>query len=324
VPDEILPAEREIQRRLRDDENVQNVSRLEIEIKALPAEDPRRRRTVFLRGELQRRITRRAGQIYDPIENPAALQFESKEMSSLDYTVEEPTATPEHELYDRAGLSRLIDSNTGKYQVSLLQSLDEINQDRRASPLFRAWLFLQICQIIDTQPSQWGAIWTPAYAADRAELGRLGAGQIQSGDWFVPTINAQRAAALHAHFDRAALHSYARQSAFFKRLLPKAAESGLRVIGYIDADGKSIINDTRAYGSVYGIAAASQSPQIIFNDLSPNRHSQALTDPMPFSPLFVFGGRAGELINSTLQSLGYSAAAVNLPDSLPLILRNAP
>src|SRR6185295_12901204 len=38
VPDEIFPAEREIQRRLRDDENIQTISRLEIEIKNLPAD----------------------------------------------------------------------------------------------------------------------------------------------------------------------------------------------------------------------------------------------------------------------------------------------
>jgi hypothetical protein len=234
VPDEILPPEREVQRRLRDDENIQNVSRLEIEIKALSAENPRRRRVVYLRGELQRRITRRAGQIYDPMESPSTLSFEAKEMSSLDYTVEEPTPTPEHELYDRAGLPRLIDSNSGKYQVSLLQALDDINQDRRASPLFRAWLFLQICQMIDAQPVQWGATWTPAYAADRADLEKVGARLIQSGDWFVPTIHARYAAPLYAHFDHAALHSYARQSAFFKRLLPKAAEAGLRVIGYLN------------------------------------------------------------------------------------------
>jgi hypothetical protein len=323
VPDEVLPAEREIQRRLRDDENIQNVSRLEIEVKALPPENPRRRRVVYLRGELQRRITRRAGQIYDPVENPSALQFESKEMSSLDYVVEEPTPTPERELYDRIGLTRLIDSNTGKYQVSLLQSLDDINLDRRASPLFRAWLYLQICKIVDAQPVQWGAIWSPALAADRAELERAGGGSVQSGDWFVPAANSRYAAALYAHFDRAALHSYARQSAFFKRLLPKAAETGLRVIGYVNADGEPIMNDTRAFGAVYAIVAPNQSAQIIFSKITPNRRLRALVRAMPFSPLLVFGGDAADLINSTLQSLSSSAAAVNLPESLPPILRPA-
>jgi hypothetical protein len=321
LPDEVLPAEREIQRRLRDDENIQAISRLEIEIKSLPAENPRRRRTVYLRGELQRRITRRAGLIYDPIESPNALQFEPREMSSLDYTVEEPTPTPEHELYDRAGLSRLIDSNTGKYQTSLLQALDEINQDRRASPLFRAWLFMQICEMIDAQPAPWGAIWSPAYAADRADLERLGARQIHSDDWFVPAANTQRAAALYAYFDRAAIHSYSRQSAFFKRLLPRAAETGLRVIGHIDANGEPLINDTRAYAAVYAITAPNEPPQIVFTNLSPNRRPQPLAPAMPFSPLLAFAGNAAELINSTLQELGYSAAAVNLPESLPPILR---
>jgi hypothetical protein len=323
-PDEVLPAEREIQRRLRDDENIQNVSRLEIEVKALPPENPRRRRTVFLRGELQSRITRRSGQIYDPIESPGALQFAQKEMSSLDYSVEQPTPTPERELYDRAGLSRLIDSNTGKYQVSLLQALDEINQDRRASPIFRAWLFMNVCEIIDVQPSQWGAIWSPTLAADRADLDRLGARQIHSGDWFVPIANTQRGPALTAHFDRAALHSYSRQSAFYRRLLPKAAEAGLRVVGSINANGEPIFNDTRAYNSVWTITAPDQPPQMIFQNVSPNRRARPLTQGLPFAPLFVFGGDANELINATLQSLSLSAASVNLPESLPPILRATP
>ncbi|HUS33729.1 MAG TPA: hypothetical protein VM680_00100, partial [Verrucomicrobiae bacterium] len=267
------------------------------------------------------RITRRAGQIYDPIETPMMLQFATKEMSSLDYTVEEPTSTPEHDLYDRAGLASLIDSNTGKYQKSLLQCFDEINQDRRASPLFRAWLFLQVCQMIDAQPVQWSTIWSPSFAGDRAALQRLNAAQINSGDWFVPAANARRAAALNAHFDRAGLHSYAREAAFFKRLLPKAAQEGVRVIGYINAEGQPVITETRAHGAVYAIAAADQPPKLIFNSVSPNSRAQPVGQALPYSPLFVFGGNVNELINSTLQSLSYSAAAVNIPEALPLILR---
>jgi hypothetical protein len=324
VPDEILPAEREIQRRLRDDENIQTVSRLEVEIKNLPTDNPRRHRTVFLRGELQSRITRRSGQIYDPVESPAALQFAQKEMSSLDYTVQQPTPTPERELFERAGLTRLIDSNTGKYSISLLQVLDEINRDRRASPLFRAWLFMNVCEMIDTQPNQWGAIWTPALAPDRAALERLGARQINSGDWFVPGANAQRAAALNAQFDRAAPHSYARQSAFYHRLLPKAAESGLRVIGYINATGEPVLNDTRAYNSIWTLTAPDQPPQMIFQSISPNQRPRPLTQGMPFAPLLVFAGNAADLINTSLQSLSLSAAAVNIPESLPPILRATP
>lgn len=324
VPDEVLPAEREIQRRLRDDENIQSVSRLEIEIKELATDNPRRRRTVFLRGELQSRITRRSGQIYDPIENPAALQFVPKEMSSLDYSVEQPTPTPERELFDRAGLNRLIDSNTGQYQVSLLDALDAINQDRRASPLFRAWLFMNICEMIDAQPTQWAAIWTPALAPDRANLEHLAARQINSGDWFVPAANAQRAAALNAHFDRAALHSYSRQSAFYRRLLPKAAQSGLRVVGHINASGEPVLNDTRAHNSVWTLTAANQPPQMIFQSISPNARPRPLVQGMANSPLFTFAGNAGELINTTLQSLSLSAAAVNIPESLPPILRVTP
>lgn len=320
VLDEILPAEREIQRRLRDDENIQNVSRLEIEIKTLPADHPRRKRTVFLRGELQRRITRRAGQIYDPIEIPSVLQFATKEMSSLDYSVEEPAATPERELFDRE-LTNLIDSNTGKYQKSLLQCLDDVNRDRHASPVFRAWLFLQICHMIDAQPVQWSAIWSPSFAADRAALQRLDAQQINSGDWFVPAANARRAAALNAHFDRAGLHSYAREAAFFKRLLPKAAQAGVKVIGYLNSDGEPVINDTRAHTAVYAIVTPNQPPQLIFSSISPSSRPQPITQALPYSPLFVFGGDATELIHSTLQLLGYSAAAVNIPETLPAILR---
>jgi hypothetical protein len=324
LPDEVLPAEREIQRRLRDDENIQNVNRLDIEVKSLPPENPRRHRTVFLRGELQRRITRRAGQIYDPIESPATLQFASLEMSSLDYSVEEPVSTPERELYDRAGLARLIDSNTGKYTMSLLQALDTINQDHRASPLFRAWLFMNICEMIDAQPVQWSAVWSPDYTVDRADLERLGARQINSGDWFVPAANTQRAAALNAHFDRAGLHAYTREAAFFERLLPKAAEAGLHVVGYINTDSEPVLNDAYAVGSVWTLIAPNEPPQIIFKSLSPNRRPQSQTRGLPLAPLFTLAANPTDLINSTLQSLGFSAAAVNAPESLPPILRAIP
>jgi hypothetical protein len=96
------------------------------------------------------------------------------------------------------------------------------------------------------------------------------------------------------------------------------------VIGYINANVEPILNDTRAYNSVFALAAPDQSPQIIFRSISPNARPRPLTQAMPFSPLFTFAGNATDLINSTLQSLSLSAAAVNLPESLPPILRATP
>src|ERR1051325_8549651 len=131
--------------------------------------------------------------------------------------------------------------------------------------------------MIDAQPVQWGAVWSSDYIADRADLEHLGARQINSGDWFIPAVNAQRGAALTAHFDHAALHSYSRQAAFFKRLLPKAAEVGVRVVGYVNADGQPVVNDARAVGSVWAITAPNRPPQMIFAGISPNRRSLSLT-----------------------------------------------
>jgi len=316
-PNDVLPAEREIQRRLRDDENIAAISRLQIEVKSLAANDPRRHRTVFLRGALQRRITRRAGQFYDPVESPTSLQFVEKEFAPTDVNVEEPTPTPERELYDRTGLARLLDSNTGKYQASLLQVLDDINQDRQASPVFRAWLFARVCEMIDLQPAQWGSIWSPSFVKDRDELMRLGAKQIHSGDWFIPAANSQRAPALVPFFDRAAVHSYARESSFFKRLLPKAVESGVKIAGYVNVDGEPIFR-TAGATSLWGLAASDQKPTLLYENM---RH---IVRALPFTPLFVFGGNATDLIDTTLQAAGYSANAVGLPETLPPILRAAP
>jgi hypothetical protein len=63
---------------------------------------------------------------------------------------------------------------------------------------------------------------------------------------------------------------------------------------------------------------------MIFANISPNRRPNALTAGMPFSPLMVFGGNPSDLISATLQSLSYSAAAVNLPESLPPLLKGTP
>lgn len=318
MPAQVLPAEKEIQRRLRDDQNIHGVTRLEIEVKSLPADDPRRRRVVFLRGELQRRITRKSGAIYDPVENPSVLNFGQKEMGSLDYSVSEPVITPEKELYERAGLARLLDSNTGQYQVSLLQSLDEINQDRRANPLFRAYLYSRVAEMIDAQPIDWGAVWSPALARDRAELNRLGAAQIHSGDWFVPVKNTQRAANLAAFFDRAASHSYARESAFFKRVVPKAIDAGVRVVGYVSAEGRPVFTHSETTGAVWGLRVVGAPAEILMVN------GQERGFGAPFSPLFVFAGNSVDLIDSALQELSYSAASSGLMENLPAILRSNP
>jgi hypothetical protein len=316
-PETVLPAEKEIQRRLRDDQNIHGVSRLEIEVKSLPTDDPHRRRVVYLRGELQRHITRRAGQIYDPVESPNALNFAQKELGSLEFSVDEPTSTPERDLYERCGLPRLLDANTGRYQLSLLQILDDINQDHRANPLFRAYLTMRLYEMIDAQPVAWGAIWSPALARDRAELARLSAGQIRSGDWMIPAKIAARAAALTAHFDRAALHSYTREAAFFRRLLPKAMQTGLRLIGYISSNGEPILREPAPAGPIWGLTSPTARVEIV---LPPKSQNPAL----PFSPLFIFAGDANALADEIVQSLGYSPAAVGVPESLPPILRAAP
>jgi hypothetical protein len=325
IPEQVLPAERDIQRKLRDDENIQNVSRLAIEVKALPPNDPRRRRIVYVRGELQRRITRRSGQVYDPVEKPAALEFALRDLGALEYNIEELAPTPEKELYDRSGLARLLDGNTGQYQTSLLQTLDDINQDRRASPLFRAWLFLQVCEMIDAQPLQWGAAFAPALALDRAELLRRGANQIRTGDWFVPAKIAPRSSALATHFERAALRSYARQSAFFKRLLPKAIEAGVALVGHANSEGQPILNDSAiAIGPIFGFAAANAAPApvMIFEKALPNEPARMISKPCAYSPLFIFAGNSAALVDETLRELGYAAAALGFPDALPPLLRN--
>jgi hypothetical protein len=235
--------------------------------------------------------------------------------------VQEQLATPERELYQRVGLDRLLDSNTGKYQTSLLQVLDDINQDRKASPLFRAWLFMQVCEMIDVQPVQWGAIWSPDLAEDRTNLVRLGATQIRSGDWLIPAKIASLAPRLNAHFAEAGNHSYARQSSFYKRLLPKILEGGVTLVGYNNAEGRAIFNDrSGAAGPVFGFSSASEPPTLIFEKLSANERPR--TSAMPFSPFFVARVNTPELIDSTLRTLGYSAAAVGIPGTLPPILRS--
>lgn len=292
IPDQALPIERDILARLRDDENVSGISELAVEVKALPPGDANRIRKLFLRGQLERRITRKSGVVYDPRESPGALNFAQKEFGSLDYNVQEPTPSPERELYRRLGLENILDAATGKYQASLLQVLDDINLDRTASALFRAWLFMRICEMIDAQPVQWSAIWTPSLAQDRTNLVRLGALQIRSGDWFVPAKSAA-APRFGSHFNRVT-HSYARQAAFFKRLAPQISAQGLTLI----PPGST----NRAFGFV----SLDQAPQFITD-----------AQRMPLSPLFVPNANVPETIRTTLESLGYNASAVGLPYSLP-------
>jgi hypothetical protein len=317
VPQNVLSAERDILRRLREDKNIHGISKMQIEVKALPADDPKRKRMVYLRGELQRRITRKSGMIYDPVESPGFLAFAEKEMGSLDYSAEEPTITPERELYTRTGLEGLIDASTGLYQSSLLPALEEINQDRRANPLFRAYLFAQICQVMDAQPAQWGAVWSATLARDRAELNRLGATQIQSGDWMIPAKVAQRGPDLIAHFERTALHSYSREAAFFKRLLPKVIDTGALVVGYVNAEGEAVLNETLTPRPAWGFASTSKPAEIVLNHRSARK-------PIPFSPLFVFAGDASALVEETLRALSYAPGSVGIPENLPSILRDAP
>ena len=131
-------------------------------------------------GELQRRVTRKSGQIYDPVESPNALVFVEKEMSSLDFSLEEPTSTPERDLYDRTGLNNLIDPTSDAY-FSGESAADVGRNSAGIGARIRCFAPTYLRRRLDhgCAAAAMGEVWSPSLARDRAELKRIEGGKSQ-------------------------------------------------------------------------------------------------------------------------------------------------
>lgn len=171
------------------------------------------------------------------------------------------------------------------YAKPMLEVLDSLKASPEGSPLFRAWLFLRLAEVMKLQPNAWGWTSCPAARAQEAQIRALVGGSFDSGDWFVPAKVNACAQKLDRFFASVKPVSDARQAQGLLALARSLAKSGLQYAGYVGLDGKPNFTEIVAAGEVFGYSAARRQPVLLPSRIETRL---ALNEPaMPLSPLFI-------------------------------------
>ena len=184
--------------------------------------------------------------------------------------------------FHAVGLEKVLTGNA--YAKPLLEVLDAVKDSREGSPLFRAYLFLRLVEVMNLQPNAWGLTFCPAARADAAQIRSLAGGPLDSGDWFVPARVKASSQPLEQFFASLGAVSYARQAEGLLTLMRSAAKEGLQYAGFVDLDGKPNFVDLPVSGEVFGFSAARHQP--VWLAANPQAGPKLREPAMPLSPLF--------------------------------------
>jgi hypothetical protein len=199
------------------------------------------------------------------------------------YRVEDLNNRDETASFNSVGLEKVL-AGGDSYTKPLLEVLDSIKDSREGSPLFRAYLFLRLVDLMNLQPDAWGLTFCPAARIHETQIKSIVGGQLESGDWFVAGKIISCGEKLEQFFASVKSISYAKQADGLLTLARAVSKSGVQYVGFVGLDGKPNFVDNSVSGEVFGYSAARKQPELLAAKIDAG---QPFKEPaMPLSPLF--------------------------------------
>jgi hypothetical protein len=187
------------------------------------------------------------------------------------------------------------------YSKPLLEVLDSIKDSREGSPLFRAYLFLRLTDLMNLH---------------EAQIKSIVGGQLESGDWFVAGKVNSCGEKLEQFFDSVKSISYAKQANGLLALARAASKSGLQYAGFVGLDGKPNFVDNSVSAEVFGYSAARKQPVLLAAKIDAG---QSLKEPaMPLSPLFSLESPCKEYLTQA----GVNSSDASFKGALPPLFQD--
>jgi hypothetical protein len=183
--------------------------------------------------------------------------------------------------------------------------------DSEGSPLFRAYLFLRLMDLMKLQPDAWGLSFCPAARTHEATIRSIVGEQFSSGDWFVPAKINALSDKLGQFFTSSKPISYARQADGLLALARAASKSGLQYAGFVGLDGKPNFIDDSISGEVFGYSAARKLPVLLAATIATGHQ---LREPaLPLSPIFALTVSCQEFLTKA----GVNPGDISFQGALP-------
>lgn len=317
---------------LRDDKNMYDI--WSYKLTAVP-NTPYRTHIIYVQGSLTndpQRIGHMVGMVYDTEDKDTPtdhVAYVRKPYSDLDYSSFDKLKTNQESVtYDHLELTNLIGGETGDYQKPILQLLDQLNQEK-SSAVFRAIVSLRLFALADLRRREWGLVWCPDAAKHIQAIKDLGAQSLRSGDWMIPSVRDKMTPsgetienALSKHFTAACAVSLEKQARFLQELTHDACAAGFAFAGFVESDGRPVLRPISPYDPSWSDPdywgwdnGHTPSVALLFRKTTGGNALLKITDPLPFTPLFVFQGDRQRLVNHAAVDATYPASQVE--DVLP-------
>jgi hypothetical protein len=253
----------------------------------------------------------------EPSEKAASAEFISREYGCFDghyklspsepiYRVESLTTPKETAAYGSIGLGKVW-SGGDTCSGSLLEVLDSIKDSHEGSPLFRAYLFQCLVDLMKLQPDAWGLTFCPAARAHEAKIIAIAGGRLNSGDWFAAAKARSCGIQLEEFFASVRGISYAKQANGLLTLARAASKDGLQYVGWVGLNGKPTFIEGANPGQIWGYNLA--HIPVPLGEVGGHFREQA----MPLSPLFALAVPPKEL----LANAGINSDEASFRGSLP-------
>ena len=209
------------------------------------------------------------------------------------YRIEKLDSRNETAPFRSVGLEK-VQTEGSSYGRPLLEVLDSIKDSREGSPLFRAYLFLELAELMNMQPDAWGLAFCPTAREHAAQIRNIVGAQFSSGDWFVTRQIKANSDKLEKFFADAKTVSYTKQAVGLLALAQAASSEGLQYVGFVGLDGKPNYVDTSAGVEVWGFSTTRKQPVLLAEKIDTDK--PLIEKAMPLSPLFALARQGKEYL----------------------------
>jgi hypothetical protein len=323
VPEAVMPAERLILQQLNDDPAISSNHR---RYRLWLDPDGTQTQDWITVGPFHSTPGWKQIKAWSPSRFSTTVQFQDRDYGFFDdqyrlsptqlvYRVEDLGPLQETAAFYSVGLEKVL-SAKNSYASPLLEVLDSIKDSRAGSPLFRAWLFLRLMELMKCQPDAWGLDFCPAARADEIQIEKITGGRLDDGDWFIPAKVNSHGKKLEQFFDSKKSVSYAKQTAGLFALAHAVAQSGLRYAGFVGLDGKPNFVGSSAPEEIWGYNSSRSQPVLLAMKAGASSFQELA---MPFSPLFALERPRKEFLANT----GVNPEDPCFKDVLPPLFRTS-
>ena len=121
--------------------------------------------------------------------------------------------------------------------TSVLKMLDTLKASEEGSSIFRAYLFLQLNDILSVRPAAWGSAFAPDLNVHSLKIKEAYPGTITSADWLYPSLVESKASKMRELLHSLQTISYEKQARGLYALDHNVYKAGLTFLGFVELDG---------------------------------------------------------------------------------------